>query len=170
MSEAGFPHSILNALFVAEDRKLAFEVQRAEPGDKQPPFVTTVWKGLGEDVYLHRAYTRFYPATELSSPHAQSRLGHFLVELGATNVGNTYTLLVARQNDDNSKFGGMQWVAALEDTPASALHIFPEHGSSPYMADEWDWQEGWWYPYSTFRVATEEERAAFTLRRPASPG
>ena len=40
------------------------------------------------------------------------------------------------------------------------LRLFPEYGSSPYMPDDWDWQEGWWYPYSTFRAATPDERAA----------
>ena len=78
-------------------------------------------------------------------------LGLF-VELTAPGWGDMYFLMFARPTDDRSRYHGYDWIALAEDTPISGMIVFPEYGGSPFM-DDWDWQEGWWYPYSNYRLA-----------------
>ena len=169
----GFPLALFGALFVAEDGKLACRVVRGEgaraPGDPPDrdvaPFLTTVWAGVGGRSELDDAHTEWRPATVPRSEHARERLGRLQAELGIVGVGNLYTLYVVRANPDRETFGDKEWIAALPETPLAELRLFPEYGGSPYMPDDWDWQEGWWYPYSTFRPATPTEEAAHAERK-----
>ncbi len=163
------PAALLGALFVAEDGKLACRVVRGEGRDRgEAPFLTTVWAGIGGPEVLSSVHTTWLPATAPRSEHASERLGRMQAELGIVGVGNLYTLYVVRRRPDPSSdpsWGDKEWVAALPETPLEALRLFPEYGSSPYMPDDWDWQDGWWYPYSTFRPATPAEQAAHEARR-----
>lgn len=160
-TSSSLPAALFGALFVAEDGKLACRVERGDGRDGEAaPFLTTVWAGLGGAVLLRRDHTTWRPATKLRSEHASERIGQLQVELGLVGTGNLYELYVARPNPDPSIFGDKEWVAALPDTPLAELRLFPEYGRSPYTADDWDWQDGWWYPYSTFRPATPAEQAA----------
>jgi len=59
-----------------------------------------------------------------------------------------------RRNPAPSNAEDKAWIAALPDTPLAELRLLPEYGSSPYMPDDWDWQDGWWYPYANFRPVT----------------
>lgn len=170
----GLPVALLGALFVAEDGKLACQVVRGCEGvhgqgerADAAPFVTTVWAGVGGRSELDDAHTEWHPATAPRSEHARERLGRLQAELGIVGVGNLYTLYVVRPNPDRELFGDKEWIAALPDTPLAELRLFPEYGGSPYMPDDWDWQEGWWYPYSTFRPATPAEQAAHAVERKA---
>ena len=74
---------------------------------------------------------------------------------------------MVRRNPDHARYGDKEWIAALTDTPLAELRLFPEFGGSPWTSTDWDWQEGWWYPYSTFRPATAEEQAANAAGAPA---
>jgi len=172
----GLPVALLGALFVAEDGKLACRVARGPEGARAPgdppggdvaPLLTTVWAGAGGRNELDDAHTEWHPATAPRSEHARERLGRLQAELGIVGVGNLYTLYVVRPNPDRELFGDKEWIAALPDTPLAELRLFPEYGGSPYMPDDWDWQEGWWYPYSTFRPATPAEQAAHAVERKA---
>jgi Ankyrin repeats (3 copies) len=156
---SGFPSALLGALFVAEDGKLACRIERGGDGERAP-FLTTVWAGVGGVALLRRDHTGWRPATVPRSEHAGERIGQLQVELGVVGAGDLYQLYVARPNPDASTFGDKEWIAALPDTPLAELRLFPEHCGSPYTADDWDWQSGWWYPYSTFRPATPAEEAA----------
>lgn len=151
------PAALLGALFIAEDRKLACRITR---GDDRAPYRTTVWAGIGGGRLLSSAHTTWHPPTALRSENASERLGRMQAELGIVGVGNLYTFYVVRQNPDTAVFGDKEWIATLPATPLAELRLFPEYGGSPYMPDDWDWQDGWWYPYSTFRPATPEEQAA----------
>jgi hypothetical protein len=131
---------------------------------EEAPFITTVWAGIGGTILL-AAHTQWRPPTKLHSEYASERLGTMQVELGIVGAGNLYTLYVVRKNPDSKVFGDKDWIAALPETPLEELRLFPEYGSSPYMPDDWDWQEGWWYPYSTYRAATPAEQAAHTVSR-----
>ena len=153
------PTALLDALFVAEDGKLACQIERGEPDDEEP-FRATVWRGVGGAILLAAAPATWRSATAPSSPHAFERLGRLQAELGIVGVGNLYTFYVVRKNPAPTGPDDKEWIAALPDTPLDELRLFPEYGSSPYMPDDWDWQDGWWYPYSTFRAATPDERAA----------
>lgn len=156
-----FPATLLRALFVAEDGKLACQIVRGDQRHgRDAPFLTTVWAGIGGAELLDRVHTVWQPATALHSEHASERLGQLQVELGIVGAGNLYDLYVVRGNPDTSTFGDKEWIAALPDTPLAELRLFPQYSQSPYMPDDWDWQDGWWYPYSTFRPATPAEQAA----------
>jgi hypothetical protein len=158
----------LGALFVTEDKKLACRIVRGDPNNAEgSPFLTTVWAGVSGAALLASVHTVWKPPTELRSEHSSERLGQLQAELGIVGAGNLYELYVVRNNPDPTIFGGKAWVAALVDTPLAELRLFPEYAHSPYMPDEWDWQEGWWYPYSTFHPATAEERAAHAARWPS---
>lgn len=154
------PTALRGALFVAEDGKLACPITRGDPLGDDAPFRATVWSGVGGSVLLVAAHTTWRPATAPSSPNASERLGRLEVELDIVGVGNLYRLYVVRSNPAPTGPDDKAWLAALPTTPLDELRLFPEYGSSPYMPDDWDWQEGWWYPYSTFRAATADERAA----------
>jgi hypothetical protein len=156
---ASLPAALLGALFVAEDGKLACRFHRGQGGDGAP-FLTTVWAGIGGPIHLSPVETQWRPPTNPSSEYAGERLGRMQAELGIVGAGDLYTLYVVRRNPDHATFGDKEWVAALPDTPLADLRLFPEYTSSPYAAYDWDWQDGWWYPYSTFRPATAAERAA----------
>jgi hypothetical protein len=153
------PAALLGALFVAENGRLACRIDRGdEPAGA--PFLATVWAGIGGALLLRRDHTNWRAATAPRSPIASERIGKLHIELGPVGVGNLYELYVARPNPDPAIFGDKEWVGALPRTPLAELRLFPEYGSSPYTADDWDWQDGWWYPYSTFRPATPAEQAA----------
>lgn len=159
--QSNLPAALLGALFVAEDGKLACRIVRGDGRDTEgAPFLTTVWAGIGGTVLLPSVYTGWRPPVAPRAEHASERLGQMDAELGIVGAGNLYKLYVVRKNPDPALFGDKEWVATLPDTPLAELRLFPEYGSSPYMPDDWDWQEGWWYPYSTFRPATAEELAA----------
>lgn len=158
MSERGatVPSSLLGALFVAEDRKLALRVDRSEG---PPGFATWVWSGLGGAALLEGAHTEWKPAKDLGSSHGLDRIGHFDVELGPVGVGDLYHLMIAWENPDPARYGDRQWIAPYPDVSLEALRVFPEFGGSPFSGTDWDWQDGWWYPYSTFAPATPAQRA-----------
>lgn len=154
------PTALVGALFVAEDGKLACQIAPGDGAGDDAPFRTTVWQGIGGAVLLAAAHSTWRPVTAPSSAHASERLGRIQVELGIAGVGNLYTCYVVRKNPAPTGPDDHAWIAALRDTPLGDLYLFPEYGSSPYMPDDWDWQEGWWYPYATFRAATPDEQAA----------
>lgn len=159
---SALPTVLLGALFVAEDLKLVCRVVRGEGEDG--PLLTTVWAGVGGPCLLGRAVTQWRGATKLASEHARERLGQLQAELGIVGAGDLYELYVVRRNPDHALYGDKEWIAALPETPLAELRLFPEYGSSPYTPFDWDWQEGWWYPYSTFRPATPAEREAHEAR------
>lgn len=157
----GLPSSLLGALFVSEDGRLACRIERGDGVEAQgAPFVITVWAGVGGGAHMYRDFTRWCPATKPSSQYAHDRLGRMQAELGVVGMGDTFSLYVVRRNPDPARFGDKEWIAALPDTPLAELRLFPEFGGSPYTSTDWEWQDGWWYPYSTFRPATAAERAA----------
>jgi len=156
--------ALLGALFVAEDSKLACQIVRGDQRDgEDAPFLTTVWAGIGGPVLLSPVHTKWRPAKAPRSEHASDRLGQLQAELGIVGAGDLYIFHVVRRNPDPSSFGDKDWIAALPDTPLVELRLFPEYGSSPYTPADWDWQDGWWYPFSTFRPATPAEQAAHEL-------
>lgn len=158
---SSLPAALVGALFVAEDDKLACQIVRGDQrSGTDAPFLTTVWAGIGGQVLLRPVHTKWRPAKMPRSDSASDRLGQLQAELGSVGAGDLYNLYVVRRNPDPKTFGDKEWVAALPDTPLAELRLFPEHGSSPFTADDWDWQSGWWYPYSTFRPATPTELAA----------
>lgn len=162
---ADFPVALLGALFVAEDARLACRIVRGVPGTgAAAPFQVTVWAGVGGSVLLSDAFTRWRPAKAVDATFASERLGQLQAELGIIGAGNLYELYVVRGNPAPAGPDDKAWIAALPDTPLDELRLFPEYGSSPYMPDDWDWQDGWWYPYSTFRSATPAEQAAHGAR------
>ena len=164
-ASSDLPAALLDALFVAEDGKLACRITRGDGvAAEAAPLLATVWAGVGGAVLLGAAHTTWRPATAPRSTYAGERLGRLLVELGPVGVGNLYELYVVRPNPAPTTADDKQWVAALPDTPLAELRLFPEYGSSPYMPDDWDWQDGWWYPYSTYRAATTAEVAAHDAR------
>ncbi len=164
------PASLLGALFVSEDGKLTCRIVRdARRNGEGAPFLTTVWAGIGGPVLLLAVHSKWRPAKAPRSEHASDRLGQLQAELGVVGAGDLYTLYVVRRNPHHSTFGDKEWVAALPDTPLAELRLFPEYGGSPYTPDDWDWQSGWWYPYSTFRPATPAEQAAHDAAPPAVP-
>ncbi len=156
------PAALVAALFVAEDAKLACRIERGDQADGAA-FRATVWAGIGGPMHLARSVTTWHPATKPSSEYVGERLGRMQVELEVVGAGDLYTLYVVRQNSAPA-FGDKEWVAALASTPLADLRLFPEYSSSPYAAYDWDWQDGWWYPYSTFRPATAAEQAAHHAR------
>ncbi len=159
------PTALVGALFVAEDGKLACRIERGDrPDGDGAPFLTTVWAGVDGPVLLAPVHTTWRPPTALRSEHAHERLGQLQAELGVVGAGNLYSLYVVRRNPAPDGPDDKEWIAALPDTPLAELRLFPEYGSSPYMPDDWDWQDGWWYPYSTYRPATPAEQAAHDAR------
>ena len=166
MAEASdVPAALLGALFVAEDKKLTCRIVRGDGREAEAaPFLTTVWSASGAEL-LTRTHTTWRPAKDPRSEYPGERLGQLQAELGIVGMGNLYELYVVRKNPDQAIFGNKEWIAALPDTPLAELRLFPEYGQSPYMPDDWDWQDGWWYPYSTFRPATDEEQANHAKKR-----
>jgi hypothetical protein len=159
------PAALVDALFVSEDRKLACQIVRGDRDDAEgAPLLTTVWAGIGGPVLLSPANTRWRPANAPASEHASERLGQLQCELGIVGIGNLYNLYVVRRNPAPTPVDDKEWITALPDTPLADLRLFPQYGGSPYMPDDWDWQDGWWYPYSTFRAATPTEQAAHAAR------
>lgn len=155
--DPGLPAALLGSLFVAENGKLACRIERGDGGEGD--FATTVWTGIGGAELLSRAVTEWSPATKPGSEYPSERLGQMRAELDVVGVGDRYMLYVVRRNPDPARFGDKEWIAALPETPLEELRLFPEFGGSPYTSTDWEWQDGWWYPYSTFRPATAEEQA-----------
>jgi hypothetical protein len=151
------PAALLGALFIAEDGRLVCRIDR---GDDRATFVATMWAGIGGRLLLRRDPAAWLPPTAPRSEVASERMGMLQIELGHVGWGDTYKIYVARPNPDRATFGDKEWVGGLPRTPLADLRLFPEHGGNPYTADDWDWQDGWWYPYSTFRPATPTEEAA----------
>lgn len=162
MDDDALPDALVDALFVAEDGKLACRIERGDEAEGAA-FRATVWAGIGGPMHLAPSVTTWRPATKPSSEYAGERLGRLQVELDVVGVGDLYTLYVVRRNPAPAK-GDKEWIAALPSTPLADLRLFPEYTSSPYAAYDWDWQDGWWYPYSTFRAATADELAAHHVR------
>jgi hypothetical protein len=162
------PTRLLGALFVAEDGKLACRIERGGSGDgDRAPYLTTVWAGIGGRVLLEPAHTTWRRAAAPGSEHARDRLGRLEAELGIVGVGNLYSFYVVRRNPAPASPDDKEWIAALPNTPRAELRLFPQHSTSPYMPDDWDWRDGWWYPYSTVRPATAAEQAAHDARQDA---
>jgi len=160
------PGRLREVLFVAEDGKLALRISQAQR--------TTVWRGIGGVRLLHDAVGEWRARTDTSSRYAHERLDRHVVELGLAGVEDTYHLMFVRRNPAgrlgaNGIDAGerapptpsgrvFDWIAIEHDTPLAEVRVLPQYGGSPFV-DDWDWQDGWWYPYSTYRPATAEEVA-----------
>ena len=150
------PPQLLGVRFLSEDGKLAFTVRHADPPDR-PHFPLSVevvaYTEGGPRVRIHDGLARFIPRQDEDAEHAGTRLDRIQIELGTPHVGPTYSLLLCRPTDDRSRWRGFDWVPLRADTPVEVMAAFPQYGGTPYGPDDWDWQEGWWYPYSTFHAA-----------------
>lgn len=150
-----FPLALLGLRFVSEDGKLYFVVrQSASTGDDAGrfPLEVEVGRPSTREPLLSAAPARFRPREDEDAREARRRLDRVEVELGIPDVGETWQLMFTRPTDDRSRWNGFDWVALRPDTPPEEVAVFPEHGGTPYGGDGWDWQEGWWYPYSTFHL------------------
>ena len=155
MNERSFPEALIDVRFVSEDRRLTLLVRRADPREARSaryPWAVDVGRVGSPTCFLHGAPARFRPREDEDAREASRRLDRLEVELETPSVGPTYTLMLARATDDRSRWHGYDWVALREGTRASEVRLFPEYGGTPFGADDWDWQEGWWYPYSTYRA------------------
>lgn len=148
------PSALLNALFVAEDGRLVCRIEGGPQG-----LLTTIWRGISGPAQISHAATQWRWPTNTLSENASERLGHLEVELGVVGAGELYTLYVVRRNPDGQLEDNKLWVSAEPDTPLDEIRLLPEYCSGPYAPYDWDWQDGWWYPYVTFRPATAAERA-----------
>jgi hypothetical protein len=131
---------LLDRRFVSEDGRLSFAVDR--------DLRVTVRREPGGEILLERAPATWTPHVDPTSEDAHRRLDRLIVELGPEGIGATYELLFARE----SPGPGPRWVTLAPSTAPADVRVFPEYGGSPFT-DDWDWQEGWWCPYSTFRAA-----------------
>ncbi len=146
-----FPGELLERRFVSEDGVLSLTVEGYDGG-----LWTTVTRVSTGECLLACAVSTFTRHRDPASPDSTARLDHLEVELGAPNVGPLYRLYFARKirpGESHEK----EWLTLSEDTPTEAIRIFPEYRSSPFVTD-YDWQDGWWYPYSRFRCADGSPR------------
>ena len=150
---AKIPAQLLGRRFVSEDRRLYFIVREArEDEGERARFPLRLEVGRpGGGLVVQGGLARWLPRKNTSSERAFERLDRVMAELETPNLGPTYTLLFTRPTDQAE---GFRQLALRADTPVAAVEVFPEYGSTPNGAseDEWDWQSGWWYPYSTFRL------------------
>jgi hypothetical protein len=144
------PERLLGRRFVSDDRRLALVLRRAAD-DAGFPLRVVVTRGAAGELALP---ARWLPRADEDSPDARTRLDVVQAELGAAGVGPTYSLFVARPTDDRTRWHGFDAVALRADTPAEDVLLFPQYGGTPFGSaeDDWDWQQGWWHPYSTFRA------------------
>ena len=150
-----FPPVLLGVRFVSEDGKLYFVVRRADPSAPtwpRFPLAVEVGRPDGSGRLLDSAPARWLPREDEEAQEASRRLDRVEVELGIPCMGETYQLIFTRPTDDRQRWHGYDQVALRPDTRLEEIAVFPEHGGTPFGPDDWDWQEGWWYPYSTFRV------------------
>ncbi len=149
-----FRRDLLGVRFVSDDGKLAFTIHDAAGPEKDrfPLEVTAESVPSGERL-LDRAPASWTPREDPQAEGGRARLDRVMVELGVAGMGDTWNLLFARPTDDRSRYHGYDWIAVTEDSPVAEMAVFPEFGGNPFGGMEWDWQDGWWYPYSTFRAA-----------------
>lgn len=155
---ADAPTALLNRRFVSDDGRLALTLRLADASSAERaryPLVATVERADGSERLLSAAPAAWIPRKDEHAKEASRRLDRVQVELGPPGIGETYILMLARPSDDGARWHGYSHVALRDDTPVEEVAIFPEHGGTPYGGDDWDWQEGWWYPYSTYRVAPD---------------
>ncbi len=137
--------------WVGADGRLTFDIAAGSP-----PTVTAFDKNGNK--HLDNVPAKFTPATKLSSGYAPERLDNLQLELGTANLGTTLRMLFCVESDDNTKFGGFQWVHAPEGTDIAKLRMHLDQGGSYYEAvlDPWDdfvenlneAEGGWLRPYS----------------------
>ncbi len=142
---ASFRDDLLQRTFVSEDGSLQFHVERIDGA-----LSATVRRSRGGDCLLRGAETRFVRHTDPSSGSTAERLDHLDVELELPQVGPFYRLFFARRIRPGERHD-KEWLTVTEDTPVDEIRVFPEYCSSPFVSDH-DWQDGWWYPYSSFRL------------------
>ena len=141
-----FRSDLLQRRFVSEDGMLSLTVE-----EHDGVLLTTVTRVSTGECLLAYAVSTFTRHRDPASPDSTARLDHLDVELEVPNVGPFYRLYFARKirsGETHEK----EWLTVSEDTPAEEIRIFPEYCSSPFVTD-YDWQDGWWYPYSSFRWA-----------------
>jgi len=150
---AEFPPALLGLRFVSEDGRLYFVVRPANASFTRSarfPLSIEVGRPDGSARLLLEAPARWLPREDEEAREAGRRLDRLQVELGVPGMGETYNLMFSRPTDDRQRWHGYDWVALRPETPPEEIAVFPEHGGTPFGPDDWDWQEGWWYPYSTF--------------------
>ncbi|MCB9739148.1 MAG: hypothetical protein H6747_07765 [Deltaproteobacteria bacterium] len=137
-------------------------------GDSETPRVS-VWRGMGPQSLLVGCVATWQPRREPESPNPRRRLDVLQVEAGLAGTGSTYDLMLAMENDDPARCGGLRNITADDAAPLTALRLFPEVGASFYAAvlgedDDFTEQEAsgiaWAQPYRTYRMATDDERKA----------
>ena len=138
--------------FVSDDGRLAIEIRRAN--DWSFPLRLVVTNAVS-GALLIEAQARFKRREDEDAKAARVRLDTIEAELEIASIGPTYTLYMARPTDDRRRWNGYDNVALRDDTPLEEVLLMPEYGGTPFgpAEDEWDWQSGWWYPYSPFRLA-----------------
>jgi hypothetical protein len=150
------PQQFMGVPFMSEDGRLVFNMRPAEPSSRDAarfPWVVDVGPPGDPTALLLEAPAAWLPRTDEDATEAYRRLDRLQVELGVPSIGPTWTLMFARPTDDRAKWHAYDWVALRGDTALAEVVVFPEYGGTPYGPDDWDWQEGWWYPYATFRAA-----------------
>ncbi len=149
-------------LWVAVDGSKSLHICR----DHQGQLRVHIWTGFGEQLKADNLLARFNPRSAHSEHGLGGRLDTLSVELGAEGLGSTYELMFAVE-DRHAHEGAFKWVAPSTDDVAE-LRVFPEVGTSYYEAmlgpyddlvEELDGDDAWLYPLSTYRPATEAERA-----------
>jgi hypothetical protein len=160
-------------LWVARDGRLAVGIRPADgthKDDARYPYRVTVYRGLTAWTHADDCSAQWYPRDRkaTSSTNASERLDRLVVELGAPVLGQSYTLMFARQNTNADNYGGLNWVPVHARTPVTKVEVFPELGAS-YMEAVLGYHDDivqdqyqgsrWTQPYEIFRVATAAERA-----------
>ncbi len=149
---AVLPERFIGPRFVSDDGRLALSITRAD--DERYPLRLNV-TNASSGKRMIEALARFVRRANEDAEEARTRLDVIEAELEVPSMGPTYTLYVARPTDDRQRWNGYDNVALRDDTPLEEVVLMPEYGGTPFGSseDEWDWQSGWWYPYSTFRLA-----------------
>ena len=146
------PDRFVGVRFVSDDGRLALSIERSD--DARYPLRVVV-TSAANGVLLVGALARFRRRSNEEANAARARLDVIEAELESPSTGPTYTLYMARPTDDRRRYNGYDMVALGDDTPLEDVLLMPEYGGTPYgpPEDEWEWQTGWWFPYSPFRVA-----------------
>jgi hypothetical protein len=144
------PERFLERRFASADGRLTLVFRRAD--DAAFPLRVIVTRPLDGRV-LGELPARFVPRTDETARDAKSRLDLVQAELGVPRAGPTYTLFLSRPTDDRSRWNGYDFVALRSDTLVEQVTIFPQYDGTPFSGaeEDWDWQRGWWHPYSNFR-------------------